>query len=115
MSQHSWIGRSIRARLSVGVITAYQEPVEGRVEGFFQVRWDNPGGRDPVSVISIYEDMSLIPGKDDLACANCRFYFPGDEECHRHAPAPTAGTTLHAVHWPEVREGDWCGEFEREP
>lgn len=43
------------------------------------------------------------------SCNNCSSYRQG--RCHRHAPRPVpVGTSALAI-WPEVRPGDWCGDW----
>lgn len=58
-----------------------------------------------------------------MNCRECRFRRAGTLECHRHAPAifdrawtsPVYGRVSEtATAWPEIKETDWCGDFQPE-
>lgn len=66
-----------------------------------------------------------LDGDAEKTCENCRYFAPegsGAGECRRHAPAPAAvrhsrGREDNTIGiegwWPNVSDGDWCGEFEQ--
>ena len=56
----------------------------------------------------------MPPSQKQDICANCAFslrHAAGHLECH--FDPPTYLTPSKTANWPEVKDDDWCGKYER--
>lgn len=48
-------------------------------------------------------------------CKSCRFagsWYEGRADCRRYPPVPTTTMANSYSEWPQVKNTDWCGEYE---
>ena len=63
------------------------------------------------------EGETMTERRDGASCGSCAFFVRvrgASGECRRRAPV-LLDRSNRVAKWPAVRDGEWCGEYRREP